>query len=251
MLTKIRHQVGGHVPSVVKRGLRKLYRYPRFQRFARRPRWGNLRRMRPFSERWGYDRGTAIDRHYIDRFIRDHASAITGRVLEVKEGLYADVLGHGIDQLDILDVNDRNLVATIIGDLGKPGCLPVGVYDCAIITQTLQYVPETDVAMTNLWQSLKPGGLLLLSVPCLARGEISLLDREAWRFLPGGVRSLVERYCDPAPSELEVTAHGNLLVDLASLLGLAADDLRAAELATDDPVYPLVVTCAARKPATA
>src|SRR5262245_50153649 len=34
------------------------------------PRWGNLRRVRPFSASYGFDRGTPIDRYYLDTFLR-------------------------------------------------------------------------------------------------------------------------------------------------------------------------------------
>jgi hypothetical protein len=36
---------------------------------GRSVRWGNLRRLRPFSDRYGCDRGTPIERYYIERFL--------------------------------------------------------------------------------------------------------------------------------------------------------------------------------------
>ena len=33
------------------------------------PYWGNLRRLRPFSVYYGFDRGTPVDRYYLDRFL--------------------------------------------------------------------------------------------------------------------------------------------------------------------------------------
>ena len=47
------------------------------------PRWGNLRRVRPFSASYGFDRGTPVDRYYLDAFLQSHWTLITGRVLEV------------------------------------------------------------------------------------------------------------------------------------------------------------------------
>ena len=43
------------------------------------PRWGNLRRVQPFSKAYGSDRGTPVDRYYLDRFLDANRSAITGR----------------------------------------------------------------------------------------------------------------------------------------------------------------------------
>ena len=37
--------------------------------------WGDLRRMDPVSDRWGYDRGLPVDRYYIEAFMRRTSSA--------------------------------------------------------------------------------------------------------------------------------------------------------------------------------
>ena len=36
--------------------------------------WGDLRRMDPVSDRWGYDRGLPVDRYYIEAFLRRTAA---------------------------------------------------------------------------------------------------------------------------------------------------------------------------------
>ena len=46
-------------------------------------RLGDLGAVEPISDDFGFDRGTPIDRFYIERFLRDNAAAIAGRVLEV------------------------------------------------------------------------------------------------------------------------------------------------------------------------
>ena len=247
-LAQLRRTVGKRTPSSLKPALRRVQAKLGLDGTRRRPRWGNLRRARPFSERWGYDRGTSIDRYYINPFIAAHGACITGHVLEVKEDLYTTACGHDIERVEILDVNSRNVLATLVADLGDAGSIPEGAYDCAIVTQTLQYIPAVDVAMANLWRSLKPGGHLLVTVPCAAKCESTLRDGEAWRFLPAGLERLVERACDPVPTSFTVQAHGNLTVTIASLLGLAAEELRPAELERDDADYPLILTLVATKP---
>ena len=64
-------------------------------RTGRSVRWVNLRRLRPFSDRYGYDRGTPIDRFYIERFLEAHANRIHGNVLEVKDAQYTPRFGVG------------------------------------------------------------------------------------------------------------------------------------------------------------
>src|SRR5260221_7292059 len=55
--------------------------------------WGSLRRTVPFSRDWGYDRGTPIDRVYIDRFLARHADDVRGACLEVMNADYIDRFG--------------------------------------------------------------------------------------------------------------------------------------------------------------
>ena len=43
-----------------------------------------------------------------------------------------------------------------------------------------------------------------------------------------------------APGPVEITAHGNVLVNAAFLYGLAADELTADELAHTDRWFPLL-----------
>ena len=52
---------------------------------GRSVRWGNLRRLRPFSDRHGYDQATPVDRYYIERFLSEHAERIRGNGLEVND----------------------------------------------------------------------------------------------------------------------------------------------------------------------
>src|SRR5262245_14058832 len=44
---------------------------------------GALRRTTPISSLFGLDRGSAIDRHYIETFLSEFSHSIAGRVLEV------------------------------------------------------------------------------------------------------------------------------------------------------------------------
>ena len=234
------------LPSPVRRAIVEVAGFPRVRRILHRPRWGNLRRARPFSERYGVDRGSAIDRYYIDRFVAEHAADIRGHVLEVAEGRYARVHPSAIEVLDVLDIDPRNDQATVIADLDDAGSLPPGAYDCVVLTQTLQYVFEPEVALTNLWDSLAPGGVLLLSVPITSKVDHDLADRDSWRMLAPGLGQLLQRSCVGA--EVTLVTAGNLVATIAFLLGLAAEELRPDELDGDDPLHPLVTCARVRRP---
>jgi SAM-dependent methyltransferase len=210
------------------------------------PRWGNLRRLDPFSDQWGFDRGTPVDRIYIDWFLRRHAGDIRGRVLEVKEGHYANRFGDLVETVDIVDIDPDNTNATLIADLGESDSLPSRRFDCFIFTQTLQYVSDPESALTNAYGTLVPGGTLLVTAPTISMVSPASAGIDRWRFTPAGLTCLLERVCPDA--EIAVTGYGNVLASIAITLGLAAEEMRDHEVEHHDPRFPLVVTARVRKP---
>ena len=222
--------------------------FPYANRALRRPRWGNLRRDQPFLRRFGADRGTPIDQYYTGRFIDEHRWRITGDILEVGEDRDASRFGHQVRRVEIVDIAHYNLLATLLADLAEVGSLAATSYDCAIVTHTLQHIPDAAAALANVWQSLRPGGSLLLTVPCLGRREPNEEHREAWRFLEPGLQLLVTQACTPPPTEIVIASHGNLRIAIAILMGLAAEELEPSELDADDSDYPVMLTLAATKP---
>src|SRR5918994_6304096 len=125
------------------------------RRLRRRPRWGNLRRTEPFGRQFGFDRGTPIDRVYIEQFLGRHAEDVHGEVLEISEPLYTERFGGGrITGSHVLDIDAANERATIVGDLAAAGTLSGARFDCVVLTQTLQFVPDADAAVANVWRSL-------------------------------------------------------------------------------------------------
>jgi hypothetical protein len=211
------------------------------------PRWGDFRRTSPFSSDYGYDRGTPIDRFYIERFLAAHAGDVRGRVLEVKAAGYTSRFGGDrVSASEVLDVDEDNVDATIVADLGQPGALPAGAFDCFILTQTLQFIAAAEAAVANAWQSLAAGGVLLVTVPTTTMAVPDLApDRDYWRFTSGGLRELLRR---AAPEgELAVEGKGNVLTSIAFLMGLATEELADEELGLYDPRYELVACGRLRK----
>jgi hypothetical protein len=213
---------------------------------GRRPRWGNLRRKQPFSAHYGFDRGLPVDRRYIERFLARMRDRIRGDVLEVRAAEYTRRFGSAGLTSHVIDIDPANAAAAVIGDLCEPGMLAADAYDCVILTQTLQFLAAPDLALINLWGSLRRGGTILITVPCAARIDHESPEADYWRFTPAGLRRLIERHCDGAV--IEVEAGGNLTTALAALLGLAIEDLREEDLAADDPVFPIIASAAITKP---
>jgi SAM-dependent methyltransferase len=219
---------------------------------ANRPRpldLGDLRRLEPIDPDFGLGRGRPVDRWYIERFLDAHRADVRGNVLEVADDHYTRRFGEGrVAVADVLHRSAGNERATLIGDLSDGANLPADRFDCFICTQTLQYVFELAPAIATIRRILKPGGVLLLSVPGIS--QISPYDREHWgehwRFTPQSV----ERLLRAEFGEVEAAGHGNVLSAIAFLHGMAWDDLQAHELAHPDDRYPLVVTARAVKAPT-
>src|SRR4051794_500084 len=58
-------------------------------------RWGSFRRMEPLSQVNGFDRGTPVDRHYLELFL-DRAlrtGDFRGKLLEIGDDRYAREIG--------------------------------------------------------------------------------------------------------------------------------------------------------------
>ena len=121
--------------------------------------WLAAARTGPVSEQWGRDRGTPVDRWYIERFLGRHASDIRGHVLEVMDDTYTTRFGTAVDAVDVLDVDENNRRATLVADLAEPEGFPPATYDCILLTQTLQYVYDLPAAVESIHRSLRPAVL--------------------------------------------------------------------------------------------
>jgi SAM-dependent methyltransferase len=210
--------------------------------------WGTLRRTRPFSDYWGYERGLPVDRFYIESFLARFAKDIRGSVLEVQEADYTKRFGGPqVIASEVVDINPGNPEATIVADLAVPGSLPAERFDCVILTQTLQYVDDPASAVANLCTALTPGGTLLVTVPSVQRIDPDLATVDRWRFTPLGLEDLVRRGCPDC--DIEVSGYGNVLSTTAFLMGLATDELRRRELEHHDPDFPLVACARVHRPA--
>ena len=229
------------VPSSARRRLRPVRRAYVDWRRRRPPDLGDLRRTTPIDPNWGFERGTPIDRVYVERFVGGHASDIRGRVLEIAAPDYANRFGTGVESVDVLMAREGNPQATIVADLASAPQIPDDTFDCAIVTQTLQFVWDAPAAFSTLHRILAPGGVLLATVPGITK--ISPPEDEEfgewWHFTARSVRRLAEQAF--GERAVEVEAFGNVLAAAGFLYGLSASDLRTEDLDTRDRLYEVVI----------
>jgi SAM-dependent methyltransferase len=208
--------------------------------------WGSLRRLEPISRVWGLDRGQPVDRYYIEGFLERHAADIAGDVLEVKDPGYTKRFERGAHSYAVVDVAAHNEQATLIADLTQPDSLPAGAFDCIVLTQTLHLLFELEPAVANLHRALAPGGVLLVTAPCVSRIDYeSGVEGDCWRFTAASAQRLFAQRFGAAGVAVEPL--GNVLACTAFLHGLASQDLDASELDHHDPYFPLLLAIRAVK----
>jgi SAM-dependent methyltransferase len=216
-------------------------------RRVRRPAlFGSLRGVAPLSNEWGFDRGTPVDRYYIEQFLGANSSDIAGRVVEVKSAAYTERFGRGVTQADVLDIDVTNTCATIVADLASPDMMPVNAFDCFLLTQTLQFIFDTRAVIALAHRALRPGGVLLVTAPVVSRLAPRYgLATDYWRFTPASCKRLFGEVF--GEERVTVRAYGNVLAGVAFLEGAASEELPRHKLDAHDPYFPILVSVRAVK----
>jgi SAM-dependent methyltransferase len=234
------------LPEQTRRTVRRLLVWPPLYTV----RFGSLRRLTPISRRYGQERGTPVDRYYIEGFLGRYAGKVTygvgdiaGHVLEIGDDMYTRRLGAtAVERSDVLHVGEGRPGTTIVADLTSSAeHVPSDTYDCVICTQTLHVIYDVRAALRTLHRILKPGGVLLATVPGIS--QVCRPDRylwgDYWRFTSLSVRRMLEELF-PA-DKVTVEPYGNVLTATAFLYGVAAEELRRRELDPHDVDYELLI----------
>jgi len=201
----------------------------------------------PVGRLFGRERGTPIDRYYIEGFLDRNRASIRGRVLEVGEDTYTRRFGGDqVSEAAVLHVADYP-GATIVGDLSKPESLPADRFDAFICTQTFNFIFEVQAAIRGAQRVLAPGGVLLATMAGI--GQISTGDAERWgdywRFT---VQSAERAFGDVfGAANVSVDSAGNVYAATSFLRGIALEEVSTARLDVRDPEYPMVILVIARK----
>ena len=203
------------------------------------------RSLKPVSKLFGFDRGTPIDRYYIEIFLQENSKLVTGDVLEIAETTYTKKFGVDVTKAKLLHCSDNN--ADIVGDLATGEGIPENAIDCFIMTQTLPFIYDIKSAVKNAYKLLKPGGTLLVTVGGIS--QISRYDMERWghywSFTDLSLRKVLEEAF--LSENIEITTYGNVKVASAFLYGLAAHELSRKTLEYTDKDYQVLICAVAKK----
>lgn len=202
----------------------------------------------PLSRNFGWERGTPVDRLYIQDYLKANAGLIRGRVLEVGDDSYSRQFGGDrISRQDVLHVDANAPGATITGDLCDPSVLPDGAFDCIVFTQTLQMLFDVQQGIRQLYRSLAPGGTLLLTTPGISPTDPhEWNDCWYWSLNYASVKRLLDEGFGAGNHAIET--FGNVYAATALLHGAVAEEIDISAMAPVDPVYPVILAARATKP---
>ena len=209
--------------------------------------FNDLENIKPISEVFGFDRGTPIDRYYINEFIANNKKHIQNKVLEISESTYSKKYGGPNIQCEVLHYDNSNPNATIIGDLTQKLTLPENKIDCFICTQTLNCIYDLKSAIDGAHHLLKENGVLIATVAGLTQISRYDMDRwgDYWRFTNKSIQKLME---EAGFKKIEVTTYGNVIAAIALLQGVAVEDLPKPNLLNQhDENYQVIIGVVAIK----
>lgn len=171
--------------------------------------------------------------------------------MEVGDPGYTRMFGSGqVDRSDVLHAIPGNSAATLVGDLATGQGIPIGVFDCMILTQTLPFIYGLEAAVATAHAALADGGVLLATFPGISQVSRYDMDRwgDYWRLTDASASRLFGDVFGPA--NVKVVTFGNVLAACALLQGLATQELKRTELDFRDDDYQVVIGVRAVKQGT-
>ena len=211
--------------------------------------FGDFARVTPISSCFGFDRGTPIDRYYIEQFLDKHAADIRGRCLEMGNPVYINKFGGDrVEQIEVMYVTEGNPDTTIVADLTNADHLASDQFDCIIVTQTVQMIYDIKAALRTLHRILKPGGVLLLTSNGISKIYARLGRQDYGEYWHLTTQSAKAIFYETFPAaNIEVSSYGNVLSAMCFLHGLAAEELPIDKLDYIDSDFEVIVTVRAVK----
>jgi SAM-dependent methyltransferase len=123
-------------------------------------------------------------------YIREFA---TGKFIDLGCGTmpYRDSVIDIIREYHTLDLFPRREEVTYTTDIQDMSTIKTDSYDSAICLEVLEHIPDPFKAISEIHRILKPGGVLILSVPHLSRLHDE--PNDYYRFTSHGLRYALER----------------------------------------------------------
>jgi SAM-dependent methyltransferase len=166
-------------------------------------------------------------------------------LLDTRSGLTADLLNPDPRDLEetgrfvkFINVHER---CTLHRSLIADAPLAPATFDVITSISVLEHIPEDLAAVQQIWNLLKPGGVFVLTVPCMAKASEQYIDRDEWGVLSKNSDGHVfwQRFYDQHLLELNVfrvTGRPQHVVVYGEKV--AGSLVRNSERKRSDPAYP-------------
>ncbi|MBP3802725.1 MAG: hypothetical protein J6I76_02330 [Oribacterium sp.] len=195
--------------------------------------------VEPVSRLYGYERGTPVDRLYIERFLKKQSSRIKKAeyILEVGEDTYSKKYFPN-SKHDILDYSKGM-------DLTKEETLTQNMYDVFVCTQVFHQIYDVKSAIKGAYYLLKHGGIMLATV-C---GNISKLARNEeyehyWGFTRLSIGLLIKEVFG---DDVEIESYGNIAIANAFIQGIPVEEIKLNLFDIKDEDFTICISIAATK----
>lgn len=201
----------------------------------------------PISEVFATERGTPVDRIYIERFLEKNSSYIKGDILEIEDSTYTKKFGDGkVTNSIIMDVSSDSEKIDFNANLETGEGIRDNVADCFILTQTLMYIFDLEATVKNIVRMLKPGGVALITASFLSQNSQRCMDNYGAYFNFNSA-TFEKLFNGKGAMVLDSGSYGNVKTVMAHLVGMCAEDLDESDFDTNDKYYPLIVYAVVRK----
>ena len=202
----------------------------------------------PISRQFGTERGTPIDRYYIEQFLEEHKKFIQGDVLEIEDNSYTKRFGQDKVKLSIvMDVSSTDSDITFHGNLETGDGIREEIADCFILTQTLMYIYDLKSCAHHISRLLKKDGVALITCSGISQNSVRCMDNYGcyFNFNEGALVKMFEH--EPSLIVEESGSMGNVKTVIAHLGGLCCEDLEEEDFKVEDKYYPLIVYVVGKK----
>ena len=202
----------------------------------------------PVSEQFATERGTPIDRYYIDRFLERNSRYIKGEVLEIEDNAYTKKYGgNHYNSSIVMDVSSKAENIDFNANIETGEGIKESIADCFICTQTLMYIYDLKAAAQNIIKMLKPGGTALITCSGLSQNSRRCMENYGayWGF---NEASLKRMFINTNGAEvIESGTYGNVKTVSAHITGLCIEDIDESDFWENDVCYPLIVYAVVKK----
>lgn len=199
----------------------------------------------PVTRDFGTSRGKAIDRVFIEKFLKENRNDIHGDVLEIGDNYYTRT--YGSDYVShVMHVEGWGEDA-FKGNLETGEGLTNDSYDCLILTQVLMFIFDIGKVVKNIYEILRDDGIALITVAGIS--QISRYDADRWgsywRFDYKALEKLFIPYF--GEDNVSIQTYGNVKLATAMMYGLCFEELEADDFSVVDQDYPLIYTIKVKK----